>query len=165
MWSTLADDFPGVAVLNRGFGGSELEDLVRAAPRLVVPAAPRLVVVYAGDNDLMGGKSPERVCADFVRLRRTLQALSPATRIAFIAIKPSPARWHLAASARQANDCIRQQMLDDSRLAFVDVFTPMLGPAGTPRPELYLDDGLHLNAAGYDLWRRLLTPVVLSGPP
>jgi len=165
MWSTLEADFPGIAVLNRGFGGSELEDVVRAAPRIVVPCAPRLIIVYAGDNDLANGKSPERVCGDFVRLRQLLQTALPATHLAFIAIKPSPARWHLASSVRQANDCIRQQMADDSRLVFVDVFTPMLGGTGTPRPELFLDDGLHLNAAGYALWRQVLAPIVLTTVP
>jgi lysophospholipase L1-like esterase len=84
----------------------------------------------------------------------------PETRIAFISIKPSPSRWAFADRIRAANMLVRQYAATDSRLLYVDAFTPMLGPNGRPRAELFVDDSLHMNARGYTLWRDLLTPIV-----
>jgi lysophospholipase L1-like esterase len=160
MWTTLADDFPGVPVLNRGFGGSQLRDAVWYADRLVVRYRPRVVVLYAGDNDLNAGRSPQQVLADFrafvARVRRDL----PDTPIAYISIKPSPSRANLMAGMREANALIRAETGRMKRVAFVDVFTAMLGADGQPRPELFLDDRLHMNRAGYDLWRDLIAPAL-----
>jgi len=158
LWETLQEDFPGVPVVRRGFGGSEMADAVRYAHRIVVPYRPRMVVVYAGDNDLAGGKTPERVLEDFQALVDTIHAALPEARVAFIAVKPSLARWHLAPQVRAANELVRRYTAHDARLAYVDVYTPMLGPDGTPDPTLFADDGLHLNAAGYALWRDVLAP-------
>jgi lysophospholipase L1-like esterase len=158
MWDSLAADFPGVPVLNRGFGGSQLRDAVWYADQVAVRYRPRMVVLYAGDNDLNAGRTPEQVLADFrafvARIRRDL----PHVPIAYIAIKPSPARAHLLSAMRAANDLIRSEAARAERIAFIDVFTPMLGAGGQPRPELFLEDRLHMNRAGYDLWRRLVAP-------
>src|SRR6516164_10408221 len=64
LWD-LPKSFAGVEVINRGFGGSHLADVVHFAPRIVLPYEPRLIVLYAGDNDIAAGKTPERVHADF----------------------------------------------------------------------------------------------------
>ena len=58
-WTNLAESFPGLKVVNRGFGGSELAESVKYASRVVVPHAPRIVVLYAGENDLNRGVTPE----------------------------------------------------------------------------------------------------------
>ena len=160
MWGSLAQDFAGVNVLNRGFGGCEMEDLARYAARAVVPCAPQRVAVYAGDNDLFAGKSPERVLADFQALVQALHAALPRARIGFISIKPSPSRWQLAPAIREANQRVRSYVSSDTLLSYVDVFTPMLGHDGQPRAELFLPDMLHLNAQGYALWTQALTPFV-----
>jgi lysophospholipase L1-like esterase len=160
MWTTLAEDFPGVPVLNRGFGGSQLRDAVWYADQLVVRYRPRLVVLYAGDNDLNAGRSPQHVLADFrafvARVRRDL----PDTPIAYLSIKPSPSRAHLMPAMREANALIRAEAGRMERVAFIDVFTPMLGPDGQPRPDLFLEDHLHMNRAGYQLWRELVAPAL-----
>lgn len=160
LWSSLAEDFPGVRTVNRGFGGSELEDAIALADRLILPSRPRMVVVYAGDNDLAGGKTPERVLADYQALVRTIHRSLPETRVAFIAIKPSPSRWAIVDRVRAANDLVRRFSAEDSRLSYIDVFTPMLGRDGTPREELYAQDRLHLSESGYDLWRSVVAPYV-----
>lgn len=160
MWEDLAQDFAGIAVANRGFGGCEMEDLVVHAQRAVIPRAPERIVVYAGDNDLNAGKLPERVLADFEALVRQLHAALPDVRIAFVSIKPSPSRWHLAPEMREANQLVRLFISTDPRLTYVDVFTPMLGADGRPRARLFLADQLHMNAQGYQLWRLALTPFV-----
>ncbi|UYB51557.1 SGNH/GDSL hydrolase family protein [Xanthomonas sp. AM6] len=157
-WQSLASDFPGVDTLNRGFGGSEIRDSTWYADRIVVPYKPRLIVFYAGDNDLNSGRSPQQLRADFLafvaRVRRDL----PGVRIAYIAIKPSPARAALLPKVAEANGLIRKAAAGLKQVEFIDVYTPMLGKDGQPRAELFGPDHLHMNAAGYALWRDIVRP-------
>jgi len=154
MWDSLAADFPGQKVINRGFGGSEVRDSTWYADRIVIPYAPRLVVLYAGDNDLNAGRTPQQVRDDFVafvtRVRRDL----PHTRIAYISIKPSPSRAQLLPQIIQANALIKQAASGMKQVDFLDVFTPMLGSDGQPQPALFREDMLHMTPAGYAItWR------------
>ncbi|MBA2459897.1 MAG: hypothetical protein H0V43_13200 [Gemmatimonadales bacterium] len=160
LWPALKADFSGVNLLQRGFGGAELSDIVYYAPRIVLPQQPRLIVLYAGDNDLAAGKSPVAVFRDYQAFVALVQRALPETRIAFIAIKPSRARWSLVEQMRATNALVRRHAVTDARLLYVDVFTPMLGPDGMPREELFVEDRLHMNARGYALWRDLLMPIV-----
>lgn len=157
-WDTLATDFPGVPVVNRGFGGSEIRDSTWYAGRIVVPYAPRLIVFYAGENDLNSGRSPQQVRNDFhafvMRVRRDL----PGVRIAYISNKPSPSRAHLLAAQREANSLIRQDIATMKGVQFIDVFTRMLDGNGQPREDLFIEDRLHMNRAGYELWRQVVAP-------
>lgn len=157
-WDSLAQDFPGHTVINRGFGGSQLSDLIHYADRVILPYRPSQIVVYGGDNDLAAGKTPERVAADFRTLVERVHEELPRARILFLAVKPSLDRWQLADAVRAANDLVRRYTKGDDRLAFVDVFTPMLGPDGTPRAELFVEDGLHMSRAGYEIWREAVAP-------
>ncbi len=158
MWTSVAEDFPHTPVLNRGFGGSQLADVARYASRIVLPYRPRLVLVYAGENDLNEGKSPESVLAAYEDLVQQIHRELPQTRIGFISIKPSPSRWHLEAQMRRANALVREYSMRDPRLFYVDVFTAMLDAQERPREELFLEDRLHLNEAGYALWRAAILP-------
>lgn len=161
MWPDLARDFPGVNVIQRGFGGSELGDVVYRAPRLVVAYRPRLVVLYAGDNDLANGRAPEQVFNDFLSFVDVVHKSLPRTKIVWLAIKPSWARVALLEKMRLANGLVRGYIKRHPGLTYVDTFTPMLSPSGQPRMELLNPaDSLHLNAAGYKLWRHLLAPIV-----
>ena len=160
MWQTLEADFPGLPVLNRGFGGSELSDVVQFANRIVVPYKPRVVVVYAGDNDLAAGETPAQVFEDFRSLVAIVRQKVPEARIAFVAIKPSIARLTIMDKARETNQLIRDYVRGDDKLAYVDVFTPMLDANGQPRRELFLEDGLHMNAKGYAIWRDRIAPIL-----
>jgi len=159
LWD-LKKHFPGLPVVNRGFGGSQIADSTYYAPRILLPLEPRIVVLYAGDNDIAAGKSPEQVFADFEEFAATVHRALPATRIAFIAIKPSLARWHLVEKMRRANALIREAARRSPLIDFVDIDAPMTGPDGKPRAELFRADGLHLNEKGYALWTRLLRPYV-----
>lgn len=150
--------FPDLRVLNRGFGGSQMADAVRYADRIVTPYQPSVVVLYAGDNDLAAGKSPAQVLEDFRQFVTKVHAALPNTRIVYLGIKPSLARWKLIDKVRAANELVREFAARDPRLVFVDVEKPMLGPDGKPRAELFLRDGLHLNAKGYQVWAELLRP-------
>lgn len=156
-WDSLASDFPGENVIKRGFGGSELADSVYYADRIVLPYRPRAVVLYAGDNDLAAGKTPEQVFADFQAFVAKVHGALPHCRIVYIAAKPSPARWHLREKFQQANALIAAACAKDrERLRFVDVWAAMLGADGKPRTELFVADKLHMNAGGYAIW----TPLV-----
>jgi lysophospholipase L1-like esterase len=157
LWD-LAAAFPGRPVLNRGFGGTQILDSVRHVDRLVIRHKPAIVIFYAGDNDLAAGRTPQQVHADFATLVGRVHAALPATRIAFIGIKPSIARWALIAQVREANRLVRDFCDRDDRLGYVDVDAAMLGWDGKPRPELFLQDGLHMTAKGYEIWNMLVRP-------
>lgn len=157
-WRSLSDDFPGVPVINRGFGGSEMGDAVRYASRIVLPYRPRLVIVYAGENDLNAGKTPEHVVAAYDALVRQIHGELPQTRIGFISAKPSPSRWHLEDEMRRTNDLVREYAARDPRLFYIDVFSEMLDAEGQPREELFIGDRLHMNEAGYRIWREAVRP-------
>jgi hypothetical protein len=159
LWTTLAKDFPGIPTIRRGFGGSELADSVFYADRIVIPYRPRLVVLFAGTNDLKNGKSPEAVFADFQAFRAKLHAALPTTRLIYIAITLAPSRAHLHDAMRTANRLIAADCARDPRCTFVDINPFMGGPTGgPPRPELFVADQLHLNADGYAIWTKVLAP-------
>jgi autotransporter-associated beta strand protein len=150
--------FPDLPVVNRGFGGSEIPDCTRVVSRIVVPHAPRVVVVYAGDNDIARGRSAAAVADDFGGLVAALGDGCPDAMIVFLAIKPSPARRQFVEPQREANRLIRAMCAGRRDVVFVDVVAPMLGADGEPRAELFVADGLHLDAPGYALWTRLVMP-------
>lgn len=159
MWSGLKSDFPGLPVINRGFGGSELADSVHFANRIIVPYKPREVVIYAGGNDLANGKAPELAFGDFVALFETIHQQLPKARVVFIATAPNPSRWKLVEKMKRFNS-LSQNYCNEHGATFVDVFPLMLGPDGLPKPDIYRDDGLHMNAKGYAIWKAALTDCV-----
>ena len=160
MWTNAAADFPGVPLVNRGFGGSTLRDVVQLTPRLVLKYQPHLVVLYAGDNDLSAGHTPADVRNDYAAFVRIVRRALPSTRIVFVSIKPSPSRWAIADRMREANELVRQEIVRDTLASYVDVFTPMIGANGRPRSELFGPDSLHMTRAGYLIWRDRLSSIV-----
>jgi lysophospholipase L1-like esterase len=159
-WTNAPAQFPGHRLINRGFGGSHLSDSVAFVERIVVPYQPKLVLLYAGDNDIAAGKTPEQVFADFKAFVAKVRSALPDTRIAYIAIKPSPSRIKLMEQFKTANRLIQEFCRADPKLIYVDIFTPMLGTNGQPRAELFVGDQLHLNDAGYKLWAGIVKPVL-----
>jgi hypothetical protein len=153
--------FPDLPIINRGLWGSALIDSVRLVDRIVLPYEPRLVVIYAGDNEIDAGFTSEDVAIQFERFIRAIHTKLPDTRIIFIGIKPSPQRWLTIDRARAANEAIRTLCSRDDRVAFLDVDGAMLGFDEKPRKELYLEDGLHLSPQGYQLWTTLLRPLLV----
>ena len=158
-WPT-ADRFPDFTVINRGFGGSHIADVSHYFDQTVRKYAASVVVFYAGDNDLGSGKPLDRVLADYEAFVRKLHEAKPDTDIVFIAVKPSLARLKLWPTMKAFNERVRAFSSSRPRLHFVDVATPMLGPDGQPRPELFVEDGLHMTPAGYDIWTRLVSAAV-----
>jgi lysophospholipase L1-like esterase len=154
----LDKSFPDLPVLNRGFGGSRIADSVYFFDRVVRKYKPRLIVFYAGDNDLAGGLTPEAVLADFQTLAAKVHAELPGTPLVYVSIKPSIARWKLIDAVRKTNGLIKKSIESDPLVTFVDVEPAMLGPDGQPMKELFVADGLHLSPKGYELWTALVKP-------
>ncbi len=160
MWQT-QDLFPDLPVINRGFGGSQISDVNQFAKRIVLRYAPRLIVFYAGDNDIAAGKSPEQVLKDYMAFARLVRATLPRTPIIYMSIKPSRSRWPLWPKMDKANSLIREFSINDTRLFYVDGASPFLGENGEPDDKFYLDDKLHLSAEGYNVWTKLLDPIYI----
>ncbi len=158
LWTTLAEDFPGVPVINRGFGGSELADSVFYLDRVVLPYQPRLVVVFAGSNDLKNGKTPETIAADFKAFRTKLHAALPQAKLLYISITLAPSRANIHDAMRTANKLIASDCATTPRCTFMDINAPMAGDKPAPGPELFVEDQLHLNPAGYAIWTKVLAP-------
>src|SRR5262249_20765434 len=156
LWHTLARDLASTRAVNLGFGGSTLEACVWFFDRLVPPTHPASLVVYAGDNDLGDGQTPRQVRNRFEALAAKVDRDLRQIPFGFISINPSPARRGLINKIADANHMIRRTLAGRPRAFYIDVFSPMLGPTGQPRLELFLDDGLHLSPAGYQLWATIL---------
>jgi lysophospholipase L1-like esterase len=161
MWQT-AECFPDLAVINRGFGGSHTSDVNHFAEQIVLKYAPRTIVFYAGDNDVAEGKSPKQVAGDFRRFVDIVQAKLADTEIIYLPVKPSLARWQLWPTMQETNALVEHYVEGKSHLSYVDTATPMLGSDGRPRPEIFLDDGLHMNDQGYQIWSELLRSKLAS---
>ena len=160
MWTTLAEDFPDVPVINRGFGGSQIEDSVRYADRIITPYHPRRVVFYAGDNDLAKGKSPEQVLKDFSELVDKVHGALPEAPIAFISIKPSLAREKLMPKMARANRLVEEYAKSHKNVEYIDIVPVMLDADGKPRKDIFRPDGLHMNREGYKLWTAVIGPKI-----
>ena len=158
MWDTLDADFPGLGVLNRGFGGSQVRDAVWYADQVAVRYRPRQIVIYAGDNDINAGRTPEQVLSDVQAFVGLVRRELPDVRIGYLAIKPSPSRITELPRQQQANRMVQSWAATQQGIDFIDVATPMLDADGQPRKALFLEDMLHLNADGYALWRGIIAP-------
>jgi lysophospholipase L1-like esterase len=161
LWQT-AESFPNLPVINRGFGGSTIADVNRYADRIVVKYKPRLIVFYAGDNDIAGGKSPQQVFNDFKQFVEYVSKELPESRIVYLSIKPSPSRAKFWPKVEETNSLIEKFVKSNPQLTYVDIATPMLGNDGKPRPNLFLDDELHMNDSGYKIWTEILRPRLIS---
>ncbi len=158
MWTTLAQDFPGLPVLNRGFGGSQLSDSIYFLDRITLRYRPRTIVIQAAGNDLNAGKSPAQVLADFKTYVEKTRAALPEVKIVFLNIGPSPKRWEQRDQQHETNRLVRDYIAGEKNLAYVDLWPDSLGADGLPKPELYIADQLHPSAAGYALRTKLLRP-------
>lgn len=155
LWPGLESQFAGTApvVIQRGFGGSRLDECAAHLGPLVTQYRPRQVVLYAGENDLAEGRTPQQVLDSFAAFVRGVHAELPQAQITYVSIKPSPLRAALLPRVREANRLIADYVAGRPRLDYVDVYSRMVDSDGRVRAELFGDDALHLNAAGYALWR------------
>ncbi len=157
-WTRLREDFVGLPVLNRGFGGSTWRELNHYFPQLVAKYHPRAVVVYEGDNDLAQGRSVAECVADFEEFRRLMHACLPDVPVAILTVKASPSRRTQRPVQEQLNAEVRRRLEGESGWTVLEVGRVLLDASGEPRPELFETDQLHLRRAGYALWVPVLRP-------
>jgi lysophospholipase L1-like esterase len=150
-WTTLTQDFPNLPVFNRGFGGSQVKDTLIFAPRIIIPYAPRIVVFHSGGNDLQAGVTPAEVIDNIKKLVELIQAKLPQTEFCFIGLRPSPKRSTIHVQEREVNKAIQEYMNRTPRTHYIDEYDMVIDAKGDPRPELFNEDNLHLNADGYKL--------------
>lgn len=155
-WATMAKYFPDVRVLNRGYGGAKMRDVLYYEDRIVLPCKPAHIIVYAGDNDLAAKATPQDVLNDFKAFVTKAHAAQPETPITFVSIKPSPHRMSILGKMKEANRLVEEYVKTDPKLGYVDITGTMLGPDGHPDPAIFEADGLHINEEGY---RRFAVPI------
>ena len=159
LWPT-RECFGEFAVLNRGFGGSHISDVNYFVERIVLCYEPRVIVFYAGDNDVAAGKSAQCVFDDYKKFVKLIHAGLPGTRIIYVGIKPSRSRWSLWPVMNEANMMIKDFSGKDGWLFYFDSATPLLSSDGKPNVEFFLKDQLHLNDKGYEVWTKLIRPII-----
>lgn len=164
LWKDMKSDFAGYPVINRGFGGSTLADLIRYREEVIFKYNPAQIVIYCGENDLAGSDTitVRTVVNRFRRLFAMIRERFLDVPIAYVAMKPSPSRKHLMPKYEQANNIIRLFLAKQKNTVFIDVYHAMLGEDGSPLPGIFLDDDLHMNDRGYEIWKRLITPHLLK---
>ena len=158
LWKTLEEDFPNHNVINRGFGGSQIVDSVEFADRIIFPYEPRMIVMYAGGNDINAKKSPDQVVNDFRAFVKKVRAKLPEVEIAYIAVAGNPKRWAQVEQVREVNRRIEEITKQEKKMKFINVFPAMMGPDGTPKPDIFVEDKLHMNPKGYAIWKEVVLP-------
>ena len=164
MWKDVNTSFPGYSILNRGFGGSSLPDVIRYAYDIIFPYQPKQVVIYCGENDLANADSTsaEEVANRFKTLFGMIRTNLPNTHIAFVSIKPSPSRASIQGKVKDANKKIKAFIGTQKKAAFIDIYDAMLDTKGEMREELYIADRLHMRPAGYAIWKKAIQPYLIQ---
>ena len=161
-WRSLAEDFAPIPVINRGFGGSQMNHLNYYRNRIVHKYKPKIIVVYEGDNDIAAGLTAGQVLEDYEDFIAYVEDTLPNAKVCFIAIKPSVRREALWPTMSEVNQEMRQRAETQANLCFFDIGPPMLSETGGPRSELSVSDGLHLNSEGYKIWTAAIRSRLLA---
>ena len=163
-WVDVQDYFPGYTIINRGFGGSSLPDVIRYAGDIIFPYNPKQVVIYCGENDLAASDTVTgtTVYNRFIRLFDMIRNRLPGAAIAFVSMKPSPSRVHLFEKMKNGNSMIRDFLKTKKNVDYIDVYSHMLNQDGTPIQEIFLEDNLHMNPKGYAIWKKEFLPYLLK---
>ena len=163
-WTDVQDYFPQYPIINRGFGGSTLKDVIRYAPDVIFPYEPKQIIIYCGENDFAEDTSlyPAQVAQRFEELFTLIRSRFKKVPIVYISMKPSPSRAFLMPRFNVANVMIKSFLKTKKKTTFIDVYHAMLGTDGKPLPGIYIDDNLHMNAAGYKIWQKLIAPHLLK---
>ena len=163
-WKDVQDYFPGYTIINRGFGGSTLPDLIHYADQIIFPYDPKQIVIYCGENDLASSDTitAGTVAARFISLFTMIRTHLPDVKITYISMKPSPSRWHLAEKFTDANQMIREYLDSQPNTGFVDIWDKMLNKDHLPDTNLFLEDMLHMNPEGYKIWQLEIQPELIK---
>ncbi|MBT33865.1 MAG: hypothetical protein CMO01_29740 [Thalassobius sp.] len=158
IWRDIQEYFPDKPIINRGFGGSQTSDLLTFKERLILPYKPSQVVIYVGENDIAANKTPKKAAKDGKKLIKWILKQLPEATVAYISLKPSISRWELRDNMQAANVLMKQFASKNDKVEFIDVWDSMLGDEGKPLANIFLEDGLHMNANGYVIWQKKIAP-------
>jgi lysophospholipase L1-like esterase len=159
---TIQQDLAPLTIVPRGFGGSTMEDALYWIDRVAIAYKPRAVVIYEGDNDTGRYEvPPATIAGQFEKIVQKIHAALPTARIYVISVKPSVSRWNTWPQAVQTNDLLKAIAAKDDLVTYVDVATPMLKPDGKVMPDIFVEDDLHLNSKGYEIWAAAVRAVLV----
>ncbi len=152
MWDDIQDYFPGRVIINTGFGGSHMSDLLFYLDDIVIKYKPDQIFIYEGDNDIASGKKPSEILKDTRKVVHQLNKALPSVPIVLISPKPSLARWELKEDYEKLNQGFDKYASKRDQIDFINVWPLMLNKEGQPIKELFIEDGLHMNRSGYEIW-------------
>lgn len=163
-WKDVADYFPGYTIINRGFGGSTLVDVIRYTYDVILPYKPKEIVIYCGENDLAESDAVNAndVVTHFKTLFGMIRQNLPNVPVYFVSLKPSPSRKKLLPKMEEANKEIKAFLQKEKKAGFIDVYHAMLDKTGEPQADLFVEDNLHMNAKGYTLWKNIILPYLIK---
>jgi lysophospholipase L1-like esterase len=163
-WTDVQSYFPGYTIINRGFGGSTLPDVINYAKDIIFPYRPKQIVIYCGENDLAASDTvtSTMVVDRFKKLFSIIRNKMPAVPVVFISLKPSPSREKLWPKMEAANKEIEKFLKKNKKTSFVDVYHKMFKKDGSVMSELFIEDNLHMNANGYAIWQKAIKPYLLK---
>jgi len=156
-WEDIKTDLNNDHILNRGFGGSEFNDLIENFEQVILKYKPHKLFIYSGDNDIANGKSAIETFGDFCMLYGMIKASIPKAEVFVLSIKPSPARWNFAKEMTDTNTLIEEFCDKHAHLTYIDVWYPMIGENMKPKGKLFIQDSLHMNRIGYELWTDIIS--------
>lgn len=164
MWKDVQQYFPSYKIINRGFGGSSLPDVIRYANDIILPYQPKQIVIYCGENDLAASDSVtgKLVFNRFKQLFAIIRNRYPKVKVTYVSMKPSPSRQLLLSKMISGNEMIKKYLSSKKRASYVDIYKEMIDDEGKPRPDLFLDDNLHMNKTGYAIWQKFIEPHLLK---
>lgn len=160
---TIKQDLEPLTIIPRGFGGSNMNDVLHFADRVVLPYEPRAILLYEGDNDIAVGVTPQKVMETFEVLVAKVHAKLPKTRFYVLAVKPSIRRWEMWPKMAETNRLMQVRCAADERFTYIDIATPMLNEKGEPKADIFKEDNLHMVRKGYEIWRDAVRPVLVTG--
>ena len=163
-WEDVSNYFPNYTIINRGFGGSTLPDVIRYEQDIIFPYHPKQIVIYCGENDVASSDTvtAQVVFDRFKKLYTDIRIAMPDVPVLFVSLKPSPSRWQMRHRMMGANKLIKKYLRKKNNAAFVSVWNDMLGADGKPLPDIFEGDNLHMNAKGYAIWHKLIEPYLLK---
>ena len=160
---SLKQDLAPLTVIPRGFGGSTMQDLEYFLDRIVIKYKPRAVVIYEGDNDTAYGVAPEEIVGRLESIVDRVHAEVPEARVYVMSVKPSLARVDVWDKAQEANVLSQRFAASHDLVSYIDVANPFLQSNGKVMDDIFIDDGLHLNEKGTQIWASTIKAALMEG--
>ncbi len=164
-WKDISNYFPSYPIINRGFGGSSLTDIIHFSQETILKYKPKQIYIYCGENDIAASDTitPAIVFERFKNLYTIIRThLGNKVPVMYVSIKPSVARWSMEEKFVAANSLIRNFINKQKNTQFLDVHSAMLDTSGMVYKDIFIADKLHMNAKGYAIWQKIIAPTLVK---